>query len=86
MSFSLTAQAETSCREVISKCDDALAAKNKQISKLELGLTQCAGRTVDLQAQIQSKNEQLQAFYRNPFVMLALGAVAGVAVIEFVKK
>jgi hypothetical protein len=75
----------TTCEEVISKCDSALEAKNKQIKKLELGLTTQTERVADLSSQLEDKNQELQAWYRNPFVVGALGLVAGAAVITFAK-
>jgi hypothetical protein len=73
------------CEEVIAKCDAALAAKNTQIKKLELGLTAQTERVADLSSQLEDKNSQLQAWYRNPFVVGALGLVAGAAIITFAK-
>lgn len=79
------ATAQTRCDELVLACDRVVAAKNNQIEKLELGLAKQTERVVDLTSQLESKNEQLQAFYRNPFVMLSLGLVAGAAVITFAK-
>lgn len=73
------------CDEVISKCDAALAAKNKQIQKLELGLTKQTERVADLSQQVEDKNQQLQAWYRNPLIVGALGLVAGAALITWAK-
>jgi hypothetical protein len=80
--FAQTATAAPSCQEVLSKCDTALAAKNTEIKKLELGLTQSAGRITDLEAQVKTKDDQLRAWYHNPFVLFGLGIVAGAVVIE----
>lgn len=74
-----------SCEDVISKCDAAIAAKNKHIEKLELGLTTQTQRVADLSSQLEDKNSELQSWYRNPFVVGALGLVAGAAVITFAK-
>jgi hypothetical protein len=74
-----------SCEDVLKKCDAALDAKNRQIEKLELGLTKQTERVADLSAQVEDKNQQLQAWYRNPFVMLSIGLVTGAAVITFAK-
>lgn len=77
--------ARVTCEEVLDKCGQAVEAKNKHIQKLELGLAKQTERVVDLSSQLEDKNSQLQAWYRNPFVVGALGLVAGAAVITFAK-
>jgi hypothetical protein len=77
--------ARVTCEEVLEKCGQAVEAKNKQIQKLELGLAKQTERVVDLSSQLEDKNSQLQAWYRNPFVVFSIGLVAGAAVITFAK-
>ena len=74
------------CEEVLSKCDAVLAAKNKQIEKLELGLAAQTGRVADLSNQLEDKNSQLQSPFRNPFVMTAVGVVIGILVTGYALK
>ena len=67
------------CKIVLTEGQEALDAKNKELSLCNLGLTQSQNNVAQLNTELENKNAQLSAFYRNPFFMLAIGILAGVA-------
>lgn len=67
----------TTCNDVIAKCDAALAAKDEQIRLSDLALKQSMEFSGNLAVVAQDRERQLNAWYRNPFIMLILGAAVG---------
>ena len=67
------------CVEVVDACQAALTARKDELKLCNLGLQQSMSTNTQLNEEIENKNAQLSAFYRNPWLMLALGLVAGVA-------
>jgi hypothetical protein len=65
--------------EVVDQCKTALDARKREIELCSLGLQQVQSSNAQLNEEIENKNAQLSAFYRNPWLMIALGLVAGVA-------
>lgn len=80
------AEAQPSCDSVLAKCDAALAAKNKHIEKLELGLTKQTERVADLSNQVQEANEKLQSPFRNPFIVGTVGVALGILIMGIALK
>jgi hypothetical protein len=80
LSISGSAIAQTKCDTALNACIKALDARTEQVQALDLALTESRKEADSLRASGREKDEQLSAWYRNPFVMMALGLVAGVAV------
>jgi peptidoglycan hydrolase CwlO-like protein len=75
-----TGLAETkspSCRDVIKACDETIASKNKALEISNLAIKEAQKQVGDLTTQVNDKNEQLSAWYRNPFILGMLGVLAG---------
>ena len=75
--MSLADPARPSCDEVLKACDSALEAR-----KLELGLSNTAllqrdGQVNDLKVQLKDTQDSLNAWYRNPYIMIGLGLLTG---------
>jgi len=66
------------CDKVIETCDRALAAKDKQIRLCDLALAQSIERGGQLTFELRQKDEQLSAWYRNPFTMATIGVLLGI--------
>ncbi len=81
-----TVQAETTCHDVIRTCDRALEEKEKEVKICDLGLKQTLEHNQELSSELESKQKSLEAWYRNPFVMLALGGLAGALTMGIVLK
>ncbi len=77
-----TTTARADCGSVIKACDNALAAKNKEISLCQLGLTQSLDRSLEQDRTIAERDRQLSSVFRNPFFLLAIGAVAGIIIVK----
>lgn len=86
MSVSTQALAEVSCQQVIQAAREALAKKDEQISVCQLGVKDLQDQNVLLNKQVQEKNSQLGAFYRNPWVMGTIGALIGIFVAGGLRK
>jgi len=72
--------AKTTCNDVIQACDEALAAKNKEIDfSIRVITTQDTELTrvrQDLRDEVANNN----VWYKNPTILILLGVVAGVAI------
>jgi len=77
--ISNTATADTSvtCNDVISKCDKALFDKDKVLKLEDLALTQRKDQVEGLNRDLQVEKSKNEAFYRQPWFLLLLGATAG---------
>lgn len=73
------------CDKALTACDAALEARKKEVSLCNLALTQTLDQNYNLNLQLDDKNAELNKWYRNPFVVFALGVAAGIVVIEAVK-
>jgi len=70
---------------VIQAADKAIAAKNIELSncyKINDAIKDINGKQSKM---IMDKDQELDAWYRNPFVMFSLGLVAGGVAIHLVK-
>ncbi len=68
------------CDEIISTCDKALSTRKEEIKLCQLGLVQTLDQNQILSSELARKNSQLQAWYRSPWLLLALGLAAGIVV------
>lgn len=64
---------------MVDSCQAALTARKDELQLCNLGLAQSQSRSAHLNQEVENKNGQLAAWYRNPMIMLALGILAGVA-------
>jgi hypothetical protein len=74
----MTARAGT-CEQDIILCDKALQAKKGELRLCDLAVRQLQDENTVLKTQITDKDDALRAWYHNPFVLVALGLVIGVA-------
>lgn len=65
------------CDKALSACDSALEARNKEIKICNLALMQAVNKAETLNIQVKERESELSAWYRNPFIMITLGIVAG---------
>ncbi len=72
--------ARADCKDVIQKCDAAIAAKERQVSLCDLALRQSIERGTMLTLEVQEKDAQLSAWFRNPFTTVTVGALLGLVV------
>lgn len=67
------------CEDIVTACDSALAAKNVQIEKLNLGLTESMNQSTVLTKDLNEANSKLESPFRNPYLMIGLGIIGGFA-------
>lgn len=77
ISLSIQTALATNCNDVIQACEKAIDAKNEQIIELGKGLDLITTQNVELRDIVTTQDKQLSAWYRNPFIMLGLGVIAG---------
>lgn len=70
---------KTQCKEVIQKCDKALSDKNKAIKSADKVISTCKEQNGKLITQVKEKDEDLNKWYRNPFVVGLLGIAVGLS-------
>lgn len=68
------------CNVAVEDCRAALDARNKEIQLCRLGLIQSLDRQGQLNANLEDAQDKLGSPFRNPWLMIALGLVIGVAV------
>lgn len=68
------------CDRAVETCKVALDARNEEVKLCNFALRQAVDQNFALKDEIESKDKQLRAWYRNPYFMVALGLVIGVAV------
>lgn len=71
-----------SCDSALTACDAALTARKEEVKLCNLALQQATDSAVSLSLEVKEKDAQLGAWYRNPFIMVALGAVAAAIIIK----
>lgn len=76
------ALADVSCDDIISACDGALDAKNKQIELSDLAIVQLKDQNVVLKDRAEEAEGKLSSIWRNPFVYLGVGFVTGVVLMK----
>jgi hypothetical protein len=81
-----TNQALADCQQTLdlclgaeTKCKAAIGQKNQEIQLCRLAVSKGVEQNSQLNQTIESQDAKLSAWYRNPFLLLAIGLVAGVA-------
>lgn len=70
-------QPKPDCKDVIAACDEALEAKNKALTLANLAITNCIKHGTEVQMQLNEKTDELNSWYRNPYIVFGLGLLAG---------
>jgi hypothetical protein len=65
------------CNNILDKCDKALDAKNKQLELSDLTIKKCAEKGTKLEIENGVQKEELGRWYRNPWIVGALGLLGG---------
>lgn len=65
------------CDTAVNVCGDLVDKQKTEIGLCRLGLTQSLNHSAMLDLELKDTQESLNAWYRNPFVMVALGLVVG---------
>lgn len=74
------------CQVVLDQCDKTIAAKDKALELSDLAIKDCVKANGELQTQVNNTNDQLSAWYRNPFIMFGIGVLAGGVTYGLLKK
>lgn len=75
-----------SCKDVIGKCDKALADKNKALDLSDLALKTCEKDNGQLATKLEEADRVNTRWYHNPIVMFVFGAAAGTLTYTLIKK
>lgn len=67
-----------SCKDVISACDKALTAKDAQITARDQTVSDLKVMSKKQADELQSANDKLNSWFRNPWLILAVGVGAGI--------
>lgn len=70
-------RANADCKGDIVVCDKALQATKKEVQLCDLAVKELRDETDALNASLQSEQHKLEAWYHNPFILVALGMIAG---------
>ena len=65
------------CWEAIGACQAVVDAQKKELSLCKLGLVQTLDQLGMVNLELNDAKDDLRAWYRNPFVMVALGMLVG---------
>lgn len=68
------------CDAALGACDTALQDKKEQIRLCDIAVMQATDYGTLLNVQVKERDEELGAWYRNPFIMITLGIVTGAVV------
>lgn len=83
----LNSYAEVKCKDVIKACDSALLKKEVEIKATNDALGKSKDYNILLDQQLKNTQDQLDAWYRNPFILLGFGVLGGAAAAAvFIKK
>ena len=77
LSLSMSANAEPTCKPLIESCDKALAAQKEQIQIRDLRIKESTSQIDELTKTVKEKDEKLSSIFRNPWVYLGVGVLAG---------
>ncbi len=80
------AVATEDCEPIISACRKALQAQQEEIGATRLTTTQAIEQASQAQLALQASDAKLQAWYRNPYFVSALGMLAGAVAAGYVLK
>ena len=86
ISFADDTQKLAECNAVLGKCGEVVKAKNKELDLCHVGLKQSLDFSAETNKQLDEANAKLQSPLRNPFVMVALGMIAGMVIGKVVSK
>lgn len=67
----------TTCGGIIASCRKALDAKDKEIQLSDLAIKAAKDDNTRLNKEVEKKNDQLSSIFRNPFVLIGAGIIAG---------
>lgn len=77
-----TLAAGKECLPLIQAADQALEAKQKQIEIRDLRIQQASDEINRLVIEVDKKDTELGAFYRNPFIMGLVGALTAAILLK----
>lgn len=63
---------------ISKKCDNAISEKNKALSLADLAITNCQNKSQALDTENRELHRQLDAWYRNPFLVGVLAGTLGI--------
>lgn len=75
-----SAFAAVDCKQVVGACDKVIKIEHSINRLQEKRVKKLTEQTLLLNTKLQQTQDSLGAWYRNPFVLIALGLVAGVAI------
>ena len=74
------------CNDVIKKCDETIAEKNKALELKDLAITNCMRHGFEVQYSLNETRDELKAWYHNPFILVPLGIIGGVFASKYLLK
>lgn len=74
------------CSDVIKKCDETIAEKNKTIELKDLAIRNCIEHGISVQYQLNEAKDELDAWYRKPLFVIPLSLLAGALAHELLLK
>lgn len=89
MSIANETKSETTlelCDKVVHACKDALDANKEELRISDLAIRQSKDVIATQNVIIKDQSEELNAWYRNPFVTIPLGLVVGGAITVILTK
>lgn len=85
-SLSQAATKPLKCEDVITACDKALEAKNRQLELSDLALKNAVKLNGEAYQKLEEKQKELDRWYRQPLLMFLLGAAAGGVTYTILKR
>lgn len=82
----MATEPKVSCKEVIQKCDKALADKNKELELADLAIQRCNEVNGHLKHELEDTKDERDAWYRNPLVMGLFGVIVGGVAVGVLNK
>lgn len=86
LSPNMSVAATPTCKEVLKKADQAIQVQKVEISKLNLALTETRDDNANLRKEVTQAKKDIQAWYHNPWIMGAIGVVAGGLLFTFATR
>jgi peptidoglycan hydrolase CwlO-like protein len=81
-----TPSTKPTCSDLIKACDKALEAKDKEIKLSDLAVKTAKDDITRLNKEVEEKNGQLSAWYRNPVVLFVAGSIAGMFIFNLTTR
>lgn len=66
------------CTDVIKKCDETIAEKNKTIELKDLAVRNCMEHGIAVQYSLNETRDELKSWYHNPVILIPLGIIGGI--------